>query len=842
MSTTVVPPAEPAPAPPGRFAAPARRAGEALRRLLPQLRSTPVVLVWLVAFWAAGAVTGSLVHGPDGQPDLATPSGTGLWNAVAVGIPTLRDGHWWTPFTAPFFAADLITYLGASVLLVATAAAVERRWGSRRTLLIAIAVLVLGTALGLAVIELATLVPDWTWASQLEQGTAVSPTPLVFGLLAAASADMSALWRRRLRLALVAVGLVMLLYGGRIEDVLRLASTLVGLAIGAFVLHRGQRHVLATRSSIHETRVLVAVVFAASTLGPVLCAFSDDMDGPLQFLQVLYVGPDVAEARGVADMVMALVPAALVLVLTAGLRRGRRFAWWAMLGVHAALLIIGVVFAFQLLAVADDIGLSELADEQGISLVASLAPLAVIPVLLMLLLWLTRRSFTVSAPARTYRRFGLLVGATVLVGWVLSVGLGALVEDQYTPVPTFWQLVADYPLRLLPNGYGEIVNPGFEPDRDTFAEFLTDWLGVVVWLVVLVGLLRSFVKAAVTSTALDAERARDILDRHGVTSLAWLTTWEGNSWWFSADGSSYVAYRVEGGVALTTGDPIGPADRLEATIREFVDHCSHQGWIPAFYSTTEAVKQVTDRLGWPSLQVAEETVLPLGSVAFAGKKFQDIRTAISRAGKAGVTAEWISYPTAPLAVRDQIQAISEEWVSDKALPEMGFTLGGIAELDDPHVRCLIAVDESRTVHAVTSWMPSFRDGQVIGYTLDFMRRRSTGDLKGLMEFLIGRAALDLQAEGLEFLSLSGAPLAHADPSAPSTAVDRVLEWIGRTMEPVYGFRSLLKFKAKFQPEYQPMYMNYPEQAVLPRIGLGISHAYLPHLTVTQTVRMIGELT
>ena len=47
---------------------------------------------------------------------------------------------------------------------------------------------------------------------------------------------------------------------------------------------------------------------------------------------------------------------------------------------------------------------------------------------------------------------------------------------------------------------------------------------------------------------------------------------------------------------------------------------------------------------------------------------------------------------APLAIRDQIQAISEEWVSDKALPEMGFTLGGLDELDDPAVRCLIAID------------------------------------------------------------------------------------------------------------------------------------------------------
>jgi hypothetical protein len=39
-----------------------------------------------------------------------------------------------------------------------------------------------------------------------------------------------------------------------------------------------------------------------------------------------------------------------------------------------------------------------------------------------------------------------------------------------------------------------------------------------------------------------------------------------------------------------------------------------------------------------------------------------------------------------------------------------------------------------------------------------------------------------------------------------------------------------------------MYMCYPETAALARIGLGISHAYLPHLTVGQAVRMVGELT
>ena len=82
-----------------------------------------------------------------------------------------------------------------------------------------------------------------------------------------------------------------------------------------------------------------------------------------------------------------------------------------------------------------------------------------------------------------------------------------------------------------------------------------------------------------------------------------------HSYWFSADGGSYVAYRVEGGVAITTGDPVGPAGDLERTVDEFIAFCHDHSWTPCLYSTTEATKRATDRLGWPSLQVAEETVL-----------------------------------------------------------------------------------------------------------------------------------------------------------------------------------------------------------------------------------------
>ena len=86
------------------------------------------------------------------------------------------------------------------------------------------------------------------------------------------------------------------------------------------------------------------------------------------------------------------------------------------------------------------------------------------------------------------------------------------------------------------------------------------------------------------------------------------------------------------------------------------------------------------------------------------------------------------------------------------------------------------------------------------------------------------------------MSLSGAPLA-LPPDADRSPLSGVLELAGRTMEPVYGFRSLLAFKAKFQPQLRPLWLVYRDPADLPRIARAISSAYLPGLSLRQAVRL-----
>ncbi len=339
----------------------------------------------------------------------------------------------------------------------------------------------------------------------------------------------------------------------------------------------------------------------------------------------------------------------------------------------------------------------------------------------------------------------------------------------------------------------------------------------------------------------EVDGLRALLQAGGGGSLAHMATWVGNTVWFNHEGTVAIAYRVVNGVAITTGEPVvSPrlaADVGIAAVGDFARMCDHHGWTPVFYSVHRPWEDTFRAMGWRLMTVAEETILRPRTWATTGKKWQDIRSAISRAAREGVRAEWTSYPELDDRHAAQITEISGQWVQDKALPELGFTLGGLRELRDPAVRLMLALDVEDRVQAVTSWLPSYRDGIVIGWTLDFMRRRSDS-MNGVMEFIIAQtASLMRNSPEIEFLSLSAAPLAPGPTPEAEGSAARLLEFLGGILEPVYGFRSLLAFKRKFQPEFEPLLMAYPDPVALPAIGVALARAYLPALSLSETVRI-----
>lgn len=327
----------------------------------------------------------------------------------------------------------------------------------------------------------------------------------------------------------------------------------------------------------------------------------------------------------------------------------------------------------------------------------------------------------------------------------------------------------------------------------------------------------------------ERQHATALLQAHGaVGRLAWMTTWRGNSWFFSADRRGFLAYRVGSGVALALGDPIAETrSSRSALLLDFAERARRDGLVPCVFAAGAETVDSAMTLGWRSVEVAQEAVIDLAALDFVGRRWQDVRTALNQAARRGITFRLVRLADEPDPVRDQVEEISRGWLREQGLPELGFTLGGVEEALDPQVLVGLAVDEEGTVHGVTSWLPIHRpgDGRVTGWTLDVMRRRPDG-FRGVIEFLIARACTEFRSRGYSVVSLSAAPLARLTDE-PRHGLEAVLDRLGERIEPWYGFRSLQAFKAKFQPVYEPLHLLFPDEAALPRIALAVASAYAP---------------
>jgi lysylphosphatidylglycerol synthetase-like protein (DUF2156 family) len=832
-------------------ARPSRRAADAVSTLAVAGRHCPVTAGLLLVVLITAPLVNAL-------------AGSGGLRALATGVPALAAGRWETILTSALVVPGLTSRILTAIVVVALLAPVERRFGSPWLALCLVGGQVIATGTGLGLVTLLGLVGE-RWAQLLAGQLATGPLPGVLAVAGLASAWWTPLWRRRVRLGLGVVLSMLVLYSGQLTDVLRWAGLATGLLVGALVT-TARRGAATPRSVVvehgvvsrRESRALVALLVAATAVGPLVAALSRTPDGPWSVVSHLFVSsrppPGVLRAvcgpggnpgdcrdlqdrfrlTGFGPALASVLPVLLQLVLAEGLRRGRRAAWVGAVVLAGVLTAVGAFVVTTVLHVPSE-QLPLLAARPGSLPVVSLWAPVVAPGLVLGLLLLTRSRFDVRGAPGSGRRWAELAvgGIAVVVGAYLSAGL--VLTSDYATAPGVGRLLLDLPARLLPPGYlGEAVPPAAHLHR--VARLLAGWTGVACWTVLVVTAWRVVRPAA---PAGDLVRARELVRRHGDGALSFMTTWVGNRYWFTGTGQAMVAYRVIGGVALTTGDPVGPADTRAAAAQEFTAWCTDRGWTPCWYSVTESVAEALPTLR--RVQVATETWLPLGQLAFVGRRWQDVRTALNRAAREGTTTQWVHWNSAPLTLRDQLTRASEAWLADKGLPEMGFTLGGLDELADPAVRCLVALDAHGAVLGLTSWLPARRQDAPVGWTLDLMRR-TPGCPPGIIELLIARAALTFQEEGAQFVSLSGAPLALPGGALEDAdALARLLQATGRAVEPVYGFRSLMAFKAKFQPQSRSLWLLYPHPTDLPRIAAAVSHAYLPHMSIRQALRLARAL-
>jgi phosphatidylglycerol lysyltransferase len=365
------------------------------------------------------------------------------------------------------------------------------------------------------------------------------------------------------------------------------------------------------------------------------------------------------------------------------------------------------------------------------------------------------------------------------------------------------------------------LEPRIQPLTRDAARFQTS-LEVAGWLSRLYVLLL-FLRPVVLRDRQEASREAvgRIFRSHGRLSLAAVAVREDKHHLLVAGGRGLVSYQTSGPIAIACGDPLCPDEDFEACVREFVQHARGHGWTPCVYGAAEQRLSHYRSMGLGSFKIADEGLIDVPSFSLAGEQTAALRSLVRAAEKAGLRVRRYDRAHAPdPATDEQLESISEEWLRERRLGELGFSLGQFA-LESLGSLTVFVCEADGGIQAFASWLP-YRAGEAA--VLDLLRGRS-GEPAGTMELLVACSLSELQSAGLSEASLGLVP--QGDGPQDMGALDRGIAFLFERANPSLGDKSLDELKKRFGPRWEGRYLIYPRGAELPRVAYALAAVHTP---------------
>ena len=308
--------------------------------------------------------------------------------------------------------------------------------------------------------------------------------------------------------------------------------------------------------------------------------------------------------------------------------------------------------------------------------------------------------------------------------------------------------------------------------------------------------------------------AAGLVRRHGSDTLAYFKLRRDQHYLFSEDSRAFLGYRVENGVLLVSGDPVGPEEAIPGLLRELSLFGEARGLRVAALGVGERFLPLWRQLGLRTLYLGDEGVVDTSAFSLDGRAVRKVRQSVSRLEKAGYSAVLKDLAELDEPQLAQLERVSRSWRDGK--PERGFAMSLDALRQEDHGDSLVVAgkDSEGRVRGFLHFAPSYGRSAV---SLSLMRRdRDTPN--GLTEFLVVKAIELLRARGVEEVSLNFSVFARLIHE-PTGRAERVLGRLLLFADAFFQIERLYRFNAKFFPRWEPRYLVYERRLGLPRAGL-----------------------
>ncbi|MGW1766190.1 bifunctional lysylphosphatidylglycerol synthetase/lysine--tRNA ligase LysX [Streptomyces sp. NPDC002073] len=495
-----------------------------------------------------------------------------------------------------------------------------------------------------------------------------------------------------------------------------------------------------------------------------------------------------------------LAYAVFLFLLAAALGARKKVAWWIVIGYLTLLILVDLV-SFT---------------EADYAVATSSFALAVAA---MVLLVLARSEFYAASRTAAFWRALLVLGlglfAAVLVGWgLVALWPGTLPRGQWL----------DWAAKQVFGGLFSARQFDGRPPRPLY--FVLGLLGALALLNAASTLFRS--QRLTAALHGDEEpRIRALLGAYGRNdSLGYFATRRDKAVVFAPNGKAAVTYRVEAGVCLASGDPVGDPGAWSPAIDAWLAVARKHGWAPAVMGASEDGATAYARSGLGALQLGDEAILHVAQFDLDGRDMRVTRQAVNRVRRAGCTTQIRRHSALTDEEMSRIVDRADTWRDTET--ERGFSMA-LDRLGDPaDGDCLLveAFDADGSLIALLSFVPWGRDG----ISLDLMRRDRKAP-NGVMEFMVAELCAASPKLGIRRISLNFAVFRSVFEEGARIGAGPVLRLWRRLLlffSKWWQLEALYRSNVKYGPEWYPRMLCYADAGSLARISLasGIAEGFV----------------
>jgi lysyl-tRNA synthetase, class II len=321
--------------------------------------------------------------------------------------------------------------------------------------------------------------------------------------------------------------------------------------------------------------------------------------------------------------------------------------------------------------------------------------------------------------------------------------------------------------------------------------------------------------------------AHALVKQFGVDTLAPFALRGDKSYFFSEDERAFLAYKVVAGVAVVSGDPVGPADAVQPLLLRFLRFAHECDWRVAIIGAGERYLPSYHAAGLRSLYHGEEAVVATEGFSLEGRAIRKVRQSVARLEREGYRAEVLYAGEVHDELRAELEDIFDDWRGGAATKGFTMELDTLFRLEGDDAIFVVGRDGDGCPQGFLHFVIA---APARALSLSSMPRRRTTP-NGFNEWLVVTTVDWAKNHGFAQVSMNFAPFAALlAPEAEVTGSARLQRRALRALKG-HGFQleNLLAFNQKFFPDWQRRYVVYERPVDLPRVGVAglAAEGYLP---------------